>query len=364
MADVYESGDFPKLLAADLDQITGNLFFTFFPHESYWSDNMKYPWMFEIGIRDKELTSAALENAEGFQWLESHTAETINSVGVEYEARLMSEEDFAKSAELVWVLRTGGFLWAFRYGDVAGHDYPKRPYPGITGHRNVVLLDALKTSNKSEIVDRVFGSEYAKYLSFEGKSNAVLWHEATHGVGIRALTMTASGKTFGDVFGDYWGMHSEPYADVGGVLIMHHLFEIGKITEQEFKEGLMSFMAYELTAFNPKEDALDETYQKEDPHGTGASLAVGWMFQKGAVYKNDETGFYEVNWETIIDVLSEFYDRMTPFAALGDLAGFKDFIVECVEGVPAEIDAIKIEMNKENVHSVSLINRGALYHME
>lgn len=110
MADAFENGQFEKLLAADMAQTSGNLFFTFFPHEGYWSDNTKFPWMMEIGIRDGAFKNEALIHAQAFQWLEEKTARIIQTTGLSYEPRLMNSEDQARSSEFLWVLRTGGSI--------------------------------------------------------------------------------------------------------------------------------------------------------------------------------------------------------------------------------------------------------------
>ena len=82
MADAFENGQFEKLLSADMAQTSGNLFFTFFPHEGYWSDNTKFPWLMEIGIRDGAFKDKALIHAQAFQWLEEKTARMIQATGL------------------------------------------------------------------------------------------------------------------------------------------------------------------------------------------------------------------------------------------------------------------------------------------
>ena len=219
MAQALESGDFQKLLAEDLNQTDGNLFLTFFPHEGYWPDGMKFPWMLEMGIRESRARNMPPQEAEIFKDLENRAAKTAGRHHLKYDARTIDTGDVGKSSVLLWPYRTGGFMRSY-FREPMGHDYPKREYPGIDLHRTVILLDSIiaRTEAFNDIFDNLAADGDSYTFHDEDFTDFVLWHEGTHGTGARPDTPTNSGRTMADVYGDFWGDIAEPLSDAGSIL--------------------------------------------------------------------------------------------------------------------------------------------------
>lgn len=126
----------------------------------------------------------------------------------------------------------------------------------------------------------------------------------------------------------------------------------------------MEFLYYEMVSFLPKEFALVEEQQRQNPHETGASLLVGWLAKEKVLTTNTATGYFELDWEKFVSSVDQFYTLMTEFSARGNLEEFKLFLNEQIEAIPDELSEVKEELNKERIHSVHLVNRGDLYGVE
>lgn len=399
MADAFENGNFYDLLKADMVQTNGNLFITAYQHEGYWSDGVKFPIMMEIGIRDKKTTDRILENSDVFQWLERVTAEEVQKYLPDYKARSMSAEDIQKSAALVWAIAYGGFMQAYKRSP-AGHDYPKRPTPGVSGHKTVLCLDVLKTwvPDLEKIGKDILASEDAKHMSFDGLVAFAAWHEGTHGTGNRSSTpVQNTGRTMGDVFGDYWGLQAETYADAGAIIILDKLrrtlsdaeykeevarlekakcqdktidemqyWEMMKklnawrkaprISEAEYREAVMSGIGMELRRAWAKNLALTSDYQLGDPHGVGSNIMLGWFYEKGALKLGKDERLH-VDWDRLVPVTEALRSKLIEFASMDNLKGFQKWITERINAIPDGLDA-RLMSTKKAASETYVVDRG------
>jgi len=357
MADTFENGDFYSLLKADLEQTQGNLFMSAFPHEGYWKDGTKFPFMLEVAIRDARVTASVLQNADVFQWLETETAKEIQELGIDYSPRLMKPEDIQKSAALAWAVAYGGFMRAYER-DPGGHDYPKRVYTGITGHRTALFLDALKSwvPIMNAIGKQIINPEDAQYISFDGLVDFATWHEGSHGTGNRETTPTKSGRTMSEVLGGLWGLQAETYADAGAFVILDRLYRTGRISERKYREGVMSGIAMEFKRAWPKKQALHAAYQEGDPHGVGSNLMLGWLYEDKVLELKDDGQMY-VDWKRLEPSVNALRSKLIEFASTDNLDDFKAWCNGRIKAIPDNLEE-RIVKAKKSVSLLVVLDRG------
>lgn len=359
-ADCLESGDFIRLLQADLGQAEGPLFLTLFPHEGYWDDGVKYPLIFSLGVRDDDLLASAAGQGYVVNWLGQQVERAAREAGLEnYRAPAFEEKNLRQAAVFFWALRTGGFMRAFTR-DPGGHDYPKRDYPGVEGHRNVILQDVMETWAPlvRKAAEVFFGAEVARHVTFWGMSREAFLHEAGHGAQIRQNVTVGNGKTFSEALKDRWGVLVEPWADAGSILGHYQLFRDGKITEDQLRSVVTSGLIYNIVRLHPRAVAKSDDVAKGGPHIAGSSMYLGWLFRHGALAQG-EGSLLRFDEEKIYETTLQFFDRLTTFAARGDYDGFLAFVDETIGMLPEPLEA-ELIAGKKALPSYTILDRGDL----
>lgn len=187
MAQALQEGNFMELLQKDLQLSEGNLFMTFYPHEGYWEDGVKFPLMFELGIRDEGLLASARKMKDTIGWLGKQVEAVAKQSGLtSYQAPQVDLSNLSRDIVFFWALRTGAFMRAF-IRDPGGHDYPKVTCPGTDNHRVAMVLDTLKSWGPlaNAAAKLYFGDEVARHVDFEGVSGFAMMHEVGHGAQIK-----------------------------------------------------------------------------------------------------------------------------------------------------------------------------------
>lgn len=353
MAECFETGDFIRLLKADLNQSKGNLFLTFFPHEGYWGDGIKFPWMLEVGIRQP--SSQSPEEAGLIQELEDKVAAFAQQKGLPYTRRAIDSSDAKKSAVLFWAYRTGGFMRAF-FREPIGHDYPKRDYPGINQHRNVVVLDSagakvpfLRLQQKE--LFRTPGTPIAA----EQVVDFANWHEGSHGTGMRPLDKVASGRTMSDVFGPCWGALAEPLADAGSIWLNIRRFEKGVISRTALDHFLNGAAMYQLDRMKPSKAIMGPYLcHPEAGHLVGAAMMTGWYFKEGVLTTKGNQ--VELAHDKMIAATNTFWEKLTDFSLTDNVEGYKSFIRDTVTAIPADVEKHALASQAKN-SKATLVNR-------
>lgn len=359
-ARCLESGDFIGLLKADLEQTEGPLYLSIFTHEGYGDDGIKYPLSLDLAIRDEELPRSAQGHEYVIDWLGQEVERVARRAGlVDYQAPVFESGDLRKAAVFGWFLRTGGFMRAFTR-DPGGHDYPKRDFPGITGHRNVILLDVMETwaPLTQEVARLLFGPEVAQYVTFWGVSRDAFLHEAGHGSQIRQNVKTLSGQPFSDALGDRWGVLVEPWADAGSLLAHYKLFHDGKINERQLREVVFSGIVYNFTRLYPREVAKSDDIARGGPHIAGSSMFLGWLYHEGVIV-SEADGSLRIEEGSIEESLRRFFERLTELAAGGDREAFLAFVDETIGWFPEDLERTVLA-KKSSVPAYSILDRGEL----
>lgn len=358
MAETMRSGEFVRLLEADLAQNDGNLFLTFFPHEGYWPDGIKFPWMLEMGIRQPVAGDMPSEEAGIFKGLEERAVEVARRNDLPYTGREIDLSELEKGSVLFWPYRTGGFMRAF-HREPLGHDYPKREYRGVKGHRTVILMDStVATKTASDIIVReLIEASGETVLDLDDIVGFAMWHERTHGTGARPDTPTKSGRTMSSVYRNFWGTIAEPLADAGAVLAIQKRFEAGLIDEGERTRKFKAAIAFQLRRFVKKETAAGPYLgHPEAPHIVGSNMLLGWWLKQGAISLRDDFSSLVLNEGAIATSAGRFFDALTVFSLTDDLDGLRKFVIDAVNSVPDEFERRILAVKAEHIRP-PVVNR-------
>lgn len=353
MADCLERGDFFKLLKTDLDQTAGNLFLTFFPHEGYWPDQIKLPWMMEMGIRQPGAEKMPPEEAAVFQGLEDRKGEVAKNNGLKYEPRKINTVDLAKGVVMFWPWRTGGYMRAY-FREPAGHDYPKAVKDPSLGtvHRNVILMDSstasVTTTNQilRELVD--WGEQAATETRVEEFLQFVQWHEGGHGTGTRVDGILDSGRIFSVAYGKSWGSLVEPLADSDAAWALGRRYEkglLGKGAEanrKQYEKECWNIIAVELKRYYAKDIAsLDKIIGNGDAaHVVGSTLAVAWMFKYAVFSWNAEKKKLVVDLSKFQPAWDSLNETLTVFSLMDLKEEYHNFLRATFAHIPDEADEV------------------------
>lgn len=339
MAECLERGDMLRLLRADLDQTEGNLFLTFFPHEGYWPDGIKFPWMLEMGIRQRRVGMPP-EEARVFQELEDLAGQVASQSGLPYQTRQIDVSEIEKSAVLFWGYRNGGFMRAY-YREPAGHDYPKREYPGINLHRNVVILDTILSavSPTNQILREILGPR-AVEIDHADLIDFVEWHEGTHGTGSRPDTPTQSSRRMSEVYGNFWGALVEPLADAGSVVALGRRHARGVISDEQLRSRIQGILGQQFRRYLSKAAASDlETMGNPDAaHLIGSVMMIGWLLRERVIQIQPDRRTVLFNEREFVPSVTRFHAELTRFSLRDDLPGFQVFVQGLTAEIPNDFD--------------------------
>ncbi|HSA59489.1 MAG TPA: hypothetical protein VLJ37_07370 [bacterium] len=337
MARSLRTGDFLDILRADLEQSSGNVFFTFFPHEGSWADNLKFPWSFEAGIRSRSLAETIRCRGDAFAMLEERARRIAESYGAPVPNRPAETGDVEKMFQLVWNYRNGGFLRTYPHGEPAGHDYPKIFFAGVGGHRSIAIADAMVAAAG---LDQKYAAELlppkdALPDTTETSFLFTTWHEGSHGVlGNKPDTELVDGRTLGQVYGRLWGRLVEPQSDAAFAVVNSWLRDAGRITNEEFDLMLRYAFLAIVKRMAPKDRIWEPAY--DFGHEAGCTMTFGWLSRNGVVQLEDD-GRFQVRWPRMAGALEDLWIKLTEFAFNGSTEPFREFVERCLDAIPQSV---------------------------
>lgn len=359
MARCLREGDFDSLLKADLQQSQGNLFLTFFPHEGYWKDGMKFPWMFEVGIRDREAIQKLKENGYVFAALEAEAKGIAEQLGAPVPDTEFDTSNIEQMVQIVWVYRNGGYLRCFPHGEPAGHDYPKVCPEGVTAHRFVVIADAIHADIDilKGLAEEFLPPEDAAMVSFEALRESVLWHEGSHALlGNRPETETTNRSTMATVYGDLWGHLAEPQSDTAFAKAHQILLSDGSIDPNLVAATLRTQFVRLLKKFVLKAAVLDPNF--DDPHTFGANQTLGHLLQEG-IARLREDGKFDVDWERFAQFNRTLWRELLTYGFQDSPEPYRQQARAHIEAIPNAIQERIPEGQRRRLRRL-LLNRGHL----
>ncbi|MBF0107296.1 MAG: hypothetical protein HQM16_18450 [Deltaproteobacteria bacterium] len=356
-AEALANGDFETVLRADIEQTGGNLFFTFFPHEGYWPDGIKYPLMFEIGIKQPPQHDSAHLDTATFRAIEKIITETAQSVGVEYYKE-NGVENADKEAVLIWLYRSGGYLRATA-GEPLGHDYPKRSYSGVNKHRTVIMLDAAKASHgfTNDLYHTLIDPSQTPHVHIEDVIDFAIWHERIHATGARPETITSSGRQMISVYGHFWGLLVETLADVGSMLSAKIRHDMGFMSTEDSNRFIRLAITAQFRRLTEKKTVTGPLFEDSEAGSVVASsLILGWLIKNNAVTVMPDNKTIQINEALTSTVTSELFRILTRFSFVDDPDGFKQFSLNCIGYIPDEFEQNAIDAKTRHTPPY-LVNR-------
>ena len=327
-----------------MEQTEGNLFFTFFPHEGYWDDNLKFPFTYETGIRDRAAVEYVKKNVGILRVLEEEVAQVAARLGMTIRNTPFDPSTIGDMVQFVWLYQKGAFMYGFPDGEVLGHDYPKVKYRGVSGHRNVIMMDSILGIEKwnRPIMKKLLQAHVARAITVEAALRFAIWHEARHGVvGNRPDTVMKDGRTMGEVFDWLWGAIAEPGSDFGSfrtaLLQNEH-----RVISREAMEAILYYGIYRAVKQLPRKDVARTRDFMKVGHPGGRTLYVGYSFLRAREGKGEPVLSFDAKQKLVIDfdelvaTVNELNDRFVAYGLAGRPRSFLKFYRACIDAIPDE----------------------------
>lgn len=298
------------------------------PSESYWADNVKFPYDIQVGVRDQAIQTEMQGSVQQFLELEQSLNDIPN-----YQSRpVKTRGGFADPIQQIF---TGGFVESFYAREVKGVNFPNYPYAGVEGSNRFMLLEAMApvAGHAREIAGRLLDKVPDKLEETENMYCA--YHESGHLLGPQRSHVTPSGVPMGLVFGSDWGSAEEPKADLTVIEMIARRAQDGTLTQAE-KRSHLEAATNILLSFYPGKKLFEEG--KATEHYYGYLLQVGYLLQQGAI-QPQENGRLHIDPERVQSASHDLYRKLITFQSLGQRDEFLAFGNSVIQSIPDAIDA-------------------------
>lgn len=309
------------------------------PSESYWPDNIKFPYLLTIGIRDPGMTDQLRQWRDVFPQVEQSLVDVPN-----YQPRQLSTR--GGFADPMYQIATAGFMESYSGREPRGANYPNYTY-GTEGSNRFILMETLPPLVKdcNALADRLLDTGLSINEVRNLDNNVVLFatgHESGHLVGPQRDHVTPSGAREGVAFGSRWGSAEEPKADLTALELACSRARLGQIDESEKRELMQASVLFAMALYPGKAAALSG---KVSDHPFGYALELGYYFQSGALSLGSDARVH-IDFTKLETSSHDLWKRIIGLQAAGDVDGFMRFANDCIAAVPDGIDAALLEQQK------------------
>jgi hypothetical protein len=309
------------------------------PSESYWPDNIKFPYLMTIGIRDPGMTDQLRQWRDVFPQVEQSLADVPH-----YQPRELSTR--GGFADPMYQITTAGFLESYGGREPRGANYPNYSY-GAQGSNRFILMETLPplVRDCNAMADRLLDESLSIDAVQNLDDNVVLFatgHESGHLVGPQRDHVTPSGQREGVAFGARWGSAEEPKADLTALELAYTRARLGQIDETEKRELMQASVLFAMALYPGKAETLAGSVSD---HPFGYAMELGYYFQSGALSLN-EAGKIHLDFVALEKSSHELWKKIIGFQAAGDVDGFMKFANDAVAAVPDTVDAALLEQQK------------------
>lgn len=309
------------------------------PSESYWADNVKFPYDLQVGVRDPKIQADMKSSTQQFLEVEQSLADIPN-----YQPRPVKTR--GGFADPIYQIFTGGFVETFYAREVKGVNFPNYPYVGVEGSNRFMLLEAMAPvgGHAREIAQRLLDRVPGKLEETETMYCA--YHESGHLLGPQRSHITPSGVTMGLVFGSDWGAAEEPKADLNVIEMISLRARDGSIS-QEDKRTHLEAATNILLSFYPGKHLFEEG--KATDHYYGYLLQAGYLLQKGAIslVQTPEGERLHINPDKVESASHELFKKLITFESMGQRDEFLAFGRSVIESIPTKVDDMIIKAQGE-----------------
>lgn len=309
-----DAGDAPGLLRLHLG-----------PSESYWPDNMKFPYELQVGVRDPDMMQDLKAWQANFPDMEASLADIPHYAPRQLDLR-------GGFADPLWMTTTGGFCQTFAAREPRGTNFPNYPY-GTTGSNRFIPLDAYPPilDYSRQVSEKLLDVELpAPETDLWNEVLLATGHESGHLLGPQRDHVTPGGQHMGTVFGDHWGSADEPKADLTALEMASRGHSL---TQDEKRDLYVANLQYMLTLYPGKRE-FEADHLRD--HRFGFMLQTGWFFQTGALSLQE--GKLHVDFPKMEEAAHDLWRRIIACQAGGDLGGFLALSREAVAAIPEEAD--------------------------
>lgn len=356
-AQFFTTGTAPDEAAAvqatiDAGEDAGLLRVHLGPSESYWADNIKFPYVLMVGIRDPQLAAILAEKQRAFFALE----DSLRGIA-HYAPRTLSPR--GGFADPVWFILTGGFVSTYQYGEPAALNFPNHDYPGVEGSNRIIMLEVAPSyaPQAETVLARLLARDTSSWNSIHPLMHFVTAHESGHMIGPPRSHVVPAGGTMGMAFGNHWGDADEPKADLTAVaqvslLVRQQIAELQAVwnqvegltvTREEAEDILFAALGMNLSKRYRGKDMFNDG--KLHYHSYGHMIQVGMLFKSGALRLEDDK--FEVDFDRMMSAYHELWRNIIGYQASGNVAGFLAYSSGLVAEIPDEADALILAANKD-----------------
>jgi hypothetical protein len=300
------------------------------PSESYWADNVKFPYDIQVGVRDPEIQAEMKNSTPQFLEVEQSLSDIPH-----YQPRPVKTR--GGFADPIYQIFTGGFVETFYAREVKGVNFPNYPYDGVEGSNRFMLLEAMApvASHAREIAHKLLDRVPDKLEETENMYCA--YHESGHLLGPQRSHVTPSGVPMGMVFGSDWGAAEEPKADLNVIEMISRRAQDGTLTQAEKRTHLEAATNI-LLSFYPGKKLFQEG--KATDHYYGYLLQAGYLLQQGAVavVETSQGSRLHVDADKVESASHDLFRKLITLQSLGQKDEFVSFGRSLIESIPDSVD--------------------------
>jgi hypothetical protein len=165
------------------------------------------------------------------------------------------------------------------------------------------------------IANELIAADQRRYVDFDSFFSNVMFHEVAHGLGIKN---TINGKgTVRTALKEQASALEEGKADVLGLYMVSKLRESRDITEGSLENNYVTFLASIFRSVR---------FGASSAHGRANAAQFGFLLERGAFSRDDQTGTYRVDFAKMRSALDALAEQILRFQGTGDYAGVAAFM--------------------------------------
>lgn len=182
------------------------------------------------------------------------------------------------------------------------------------------------------IAQELIAPSQMKHITFDAFFSTVMFHEVAHGLGIKN---TINGKgTVREALREHASALEEGKADILGLYMITQLHQKGEI-EGALEDFYVTFLAGIFRSVR---------FGASSAHGRANMIRFNFFKEKGAFERDDATGKYKVNFEKMIQAMTELSRMILTLQGQGDYTGVDQLVKEkgmIGEELQADLDRLK-----------------------
>ena len=187
------------------------------------------------------------------------------------------------------------------------------------GSKKVILRNVMDAKFKrimKPIAERVLHADHQGDLIQDGFFNETLFHELSHGLGPGLLVLDGRKTEVRRELGAIYSACEEAKADVMGAWNVLFMIERG-VFERSYRRPFLT--TYFAGLFRSTRFGIAEA------HGKGAALQLNYFVEKGGASRDEKTGRYRIDLDTLARLIGELTRDICVLQAAGDKAGTEAF---------------------------------------